>query len=119
MRKILITGGANGLGYLLSDHFANQGAHVTVLDLEKNGLLTNEDTMTYIRFDLAQFDENLLKSLRDPFDVVVCNAGISVSGKFTEIPHTKEKDVFEVNLFGHMQLIKFLLKNHLVKARHS
>lgn len=111
MKRVLITGATNGLGYHLADYYAKKDYHVTVLDIDIKDSTSN---ISYVYFNLAKFQESTLQCFKDPFDVVICNAGISVSGNFTDIPHEKERDVFEVNLFGHMQLIKYLLKHNLI-----
>lgn len=115
MRQVLITGGANGLGACLTDYYVRNESCVTVLDLQTEDIPQNPGKIVFFPFDLAKFEENSLTPIDRPMDLVICNAGISISGNFTEIPHEKEKDVFAVNLFGHMQLTKYLLKNDLIK----
>lgn len=112
MKRVLITGGANGLGFSLGEYYLSQGDHVTVLDLETK---QTNGQVSYIPFNLSQFNEGSLNSLVESFDIVICNAGISVSGNFVDIPQEKEEEVFSVNTLGHMKLIKYLLKKNLIK----
>lgn len=112
--RVLITGGANGLGLALCRYFATRGAEVVVLDKEVPENLPAGTRV--IDVDLKTFAEERLEELMDgPFDRVIVNAGISVSGDFTEIDFEKEREVFEINTLGHIRLLKFLLKNDLVR----
>jgi len=110
--RVLITGGANGLGYQLSQHYLNEGAEVVVLDVDEK---VSDGKLQYIYFDLASFDQSELDHIKDGFDIVICNAGISVSGNFTEIELSQEKNVLDINFFGHFQLIKYLLRRNLIR----
>lgn len=112
-KSVLITGGADGLGRELALRYAKDGFKVTVLDVDRvkgNELHLTHENILFLPFDLSSFGESNLSALNGPYDIVICNAGISISGNFVEIPFEKERHVFEVNVVGHINLIKLLLK---------
>lgn len=112
MKKALITGGADGLGFHLSKAYEADDYRVTVLDVNVKESTKN---IHYIKCDMATLSEKDIEGWQYPFDIVVCNAGISVSGNFVDISPEKEREVFDINLFGHINLIKFLLAKNLIK----
>ena len=108
MRRVLITGGAQGLGRAMAEIYLRRGDHVTILDIEKPDL-----NAEYQYCDLAQFNPTQLH-FEQPFDIVICNAGISVSGDFKTIDDAQERQVFEINYFGHVRLVKHLFHANLI-----
>ncbi len=116
--RVLITGGADGLGRALAVLYAGQGHHVTILDLDQvlGARLANScERIAFVPLDLAAFEERDLDGLSESFDIVICNAGISVSGDFRRIDSGEERHVFEVNVLGHIQLVKLLLRSGRVR----
>ena len=109
--RILITGGSNGLGASLAALDRQRGAAVTVLDREAPQPAEEHE---YIELDLGAVPDGTWPRMPGPFDIVICNAGISVSGDFIEIPDDAERDVMAVNFTGHMRLVKHLLRERLI-----
>lgn len=112
--KVLITGGAKGLGASLCDVYLARGAGVTVMDCEAPRTAEGAE---FVAFDLRQAAEGDWPVLAGPFDIVICNAGISVSGDFRTIPDADEQDVMDVNFTGHKRLVKYLLNEELIRPR--
>lgn len=113
MTRTLITGGADGLGRVLAMHYLQHGSHVTILDIDTDqgqSFAQAHDTADFLPADLAAFDNDMLPATLAPLDLVICNAGISVSGDFTELASEREEAVFAVNCLGHIRLIKRLLQ---------
>jgi len=117
MTRALITGGANGLGRVLATHYLQHGSHVTILDVDTDqgqSLAQTHDAADFLPADLVAFDNDMLPATLAPLDLVICNAGISVSGDFAELATEREEAVFAVNCLGHIRLIKRLLQgSHL------
>ncbi len=109
-KRVLITGGANGLGKELVKNYLTNGFQVTVLDLEKMEEVESAE-ITYHTFDLSKDNFDFDNTV---YDVVICNAGISLSGSFTDLDFDKDVEVFQVNILGHMKLLKILLKKGLI-----
>lgn len=112
MKNVLITGGGNGLGFALATLYQEQGYHVTILDVHQTKKLEHS---LFIPFDLSSFNEKDLKKLEYSYDIVICNAGISLSGNFTQ--HSKEQNekVWNINTLGHIELIKQLLQQNKIQ----
>ncbi len=119
MSRVLITGGADGLGRALALFYMRKGSDVTILDEDAcrgRALARQNSRISFLHADLrSSLSEKDVGRLKYPIDLVICNAGISASGDFTDIPFEKERDVFEVNVFGHMRLLKYLLRMQQIR----
>src|SRR5580704_10873624 len=93
-KRILITGGASGIGAATAERFLEEGSRVCVLDRD-------ERACTRIRLDLPGLGQAIIADVTDliqveaafdeavramgAVDVVINNAGISIRHKFLEI----------------------------------
>ena len=107
----IITGGGSGIGKAISKTFAQQGAHVHILDLdEENGqgtvqeLKDNGQQAEFHRCDISnkQETEKIINALgeKGPLDILVNNAGVAHVGN---IENTSEADLdklYNVNIKG-------------------
>ncbi len=119
MTRALITGGANGLGRVLATHYLQHGSHVTILDIDTDrgrSLAQTHDDADFLPADLAAFDNDMLPATLAPLDLVICNAGISVSGDFAALASEREEAVFAINCLGHVRLIKRLLRERRLNS---
>ena len=115
-KRILITGGASGIGKATASLCAQLGADLVLVDLNENGLLATsteigKETTTIYPINLT--DEKELSSMVSSLpklDGVVSNAGIVLSllAKFNEISDMER--IFKINTFSHINLIQELLK---------
>ena len=115
-KRILITGGASGIGKATSLLCAQMGADVILVDLNEEGLkqtakeIEKESTETRA-LNLTDNEqlESMIASL-PKLDGVVSNAGIvySLLAKFNE-PADAEK-IFNINTFSHFNLVQGLIK---------
>jgi NAD(P)-dependent dehydrogenase (short-subunit alcohol dehydrogenase family) len=108
-KRVLITGGASGIGEATAKRFLGDGARVVVLDrdaaaLERTQLELPELTGV-IRADVSDpgqvsraFEE--LDAMLGGLDVLINNAGISIRHAFLEITPAEWRDVMDVNLHG-------------------
>ena len=81
----IVTGGANGIGCCIAEHFINAGAHVTVIDIDKQAgeaLCSQYSNMHFIHGDIAERNvlEALVKELPSPANYVINNACITRKG---------------------------------------
>ena len=108
-RVAVVTGGAQGFGFAISERFIKSGAKVIIWDIDKKATeeaieKLNSKECSYQLVDVTNFDE-IKKSLSDietkfeKIDIFINNAGIA--GKNTtvaEYPIEEWKKVIELNL---------------------
>ena len=108
-KRILITGGASGIGAATVSRFIAEGSLVTILDWDENALnkIKEEipDITGIIKGDVAKpsdidlaFDK--VNKLMGGLDVLINNAGISIRDPFLDISHSQWQKVLNVNLTG-------------------
>lgn len=108
-KRVLITGGAGGIGSATAKRFLEEGARVYVLDRDEEACrrFTKELPALhgYIIADVADpesvrraFDE--LDRLANGLDVLINNAGISIRHAFMDITPQEWHNVIDVNLNG-------------------
>ena len=108
-KRVLVTGGAAGIGAATAARFLEEGARVAVLDRDEAacGRIAKElpALSGIIRADVAvpcevslAFDE--LDSLLGGLDVLINNAGISLRHRFVDITPEEWQNVIAVNLSG-------------------
>ena len=113
-KRVLITGGASGIGAATAARFLEEGARVCVLDRdasacdhvkrELRGLGEGGISEAIIAdvTDLMQVEAAFAEAIRlmDGVDVLVNNAGISIRHKFLDITPEEWDRVIAVNLTG-------------------
>jgi meso-butanediol dehydrogenase/(S,S)-butanediol dehydrogenase/diacetyl reductase len=108
-KRVLITGGASGIGAATAARFLEEGSAVCVLDRDANGLQQICQKLA----DLAgtvEADVSNLKQVQQAFDeaarimggvdVLINNAGISIRHDFLKITPEEWDKVIAVNLTG-------------------
>ena len=108
-KRVLITGGAGGIGRATVLRFLEEGARVIVLEIDEVASRRLEDELPdlagCIRADVSDADQvarafSTLDELVSGLDVLVNNAGISIRHPFTEIAPQDWRRVIDVNLNG-------------------
>lgn len=104
-KKAIVTGGGSGIGAAISRRFAEEGANVTILDLdEANGQEVAEALGgKFIRCDVAdeQSVSDAFSQLNDhPPSILVNNAGIAHIGEITSTCPEDFDRVMRVNVRG-------------------
>jgi len=108
-KRVLITGGARGIGKATAERFLDEGARVALLDRDEGALADVgeelADLVCSLRVDVSQpaevdmaFEE-LDQKLGGP-DILINNAGISVRHPFLAITPEEWRQVLSVNLDG-------------------
>jgi len=108
-KRILITGGASGIGAATATRFLEEGSRVCVLDRD-------ESACARIRLELPELDAAIIADVTDlkqveaafgeavrtmgAVDVLINNAGISIRHKFLDITPEEWNKVLAVNLTG-------------------
>lgn len=108
-RRVVVTGGASGIGLATAARFAADGARVAVLDADAAGLarLAQGDLAiaATIRCDVSDADDvarafDGIDAAMGGLDVLIANAGISVRHRFLDITPADWHRVLAVNLDG-------------------
>ncbi len=111
-KRVLVTGGAAGIGRALAERFASEGAELVLTDINQATLLATEAGLRQrggkargYRLDVTD-GEGILQ-VRDaihrdvgPIDVLVNNAGIVFGGRFLDVPLSRHELTFRVNVLG-------------------
>jgi NAD(P)-dependent dehydrogenase (short-subunit alcohol dehydrogenase family) len=108
-KRVLITGGAGGIGAAAAERFIGEGSHVLVLDHdsaacetirkelpELNGVITADvSDAEQVEVAFTQLDD-----LWNGLDVLINNAGISIRHPFLDIKFEEWRQVINTNLNG-------------------
>jgi len=108
-KRVLITGGASGIGAATAARFLEEGSRVVVLDRDESGCKRIKEELPelagVIQADVSDpdqvagaFDE--LDKLLGGLDVLVNNAGMSIRHAFLDITPEEWRQVMDVNLHG-------------------
>lgn len=123
--KVVITGGANGIGKTLALGFAKRGSDVAVIDIhadEAEAVAAEIRSMGRQAFAM-QADVSVLEECKAVFDkvmaefgrcdVLVNDAGVSALSDVEHIPEKDMRWVYEVNVYSHW----FMMQNFLPQMR--
>ena len=111
-KVVLITGAGRGIGQHLAEKIVEQNAIVYAID--KNFPKTSKRSMKNlfkIRCDITDQDAfkqvcvNIVRK-KKRIDVLINNAGIGLGGPLLELPVDIIRKLFEVNLFGLIEVTK-------------
>ncbi len=108
-KRVLITGGASGIGAATAARFLEEGSQVCILDRDAQACETIRHQLPGISeaiiadvTDLMQVEAALADAVRvmDGVDVLINNAGISIRHNFLDITPEEWDKVIAVNLTG-------------------
>jgi meso-butanediol dehydrogenase/(S,S)-butanediol dehydrogenase/diacetyl reductase len=108
-KRVLITGGAGGIGTATAKRFVEEGAHVYVLDRDEAACQRLKKDLPklagYILVDVADPDSvarafNELDKRAGGLDILINNAGISIRHPFMDITPQEWRTVLDINLNG-------------------
>lgn len=122
-RRILVTGGANGLGAAMARGFAKNGAHVLIADIEEENasrLAREIGNAEALRYD--QSDPDSIRGLADragAVDVLVNNAGILRDKMSFNMDESEWDSVVDVHLKGHFAPSRFAASYWRAKSKET
>lgn len=108
-KKVVITGGASGIGLATAQRFIEEGSKVVIFDingdainkvLEENpgiagGLMVDVSDEESVNKGFVEVDQ-----LIGGVDILISNAGISIRNLFKEISYEQWRKVMDINLGG-------------------
>jgi len=108
-KRVLITGGASGIGAATAARFLEEGAQVVVLDRDDKGRAQIQRQLPNLAGTVAA-DVSNLQQVQSAFneavqrmggvDILINNAGISIRHKFLDITPQEWDRILAVNLTG-------------------
>ena len=118
-KHALITGGANGIGRCVAEHFLAAGASVTMMDIDLTAgqaLAEPHPKLQFFHGDVAaQRDlETLVQSITQPVDVLVNNACISRDGLLSGCSYADFLYVQQIGVVAPYYLTHLLLTQNLL-----
>jgi len=108
-KRVLITGGASGIGAATAARFLDEGSQVVVLDRDEKGRAAIQRQLPKLAGVVAADVSNLQQvqsafaqavRLMGAVDVLINNAGISIRHSFLDITPEEWRKVMAVNLTG-------------------
>lgn len=122
--RVLVTGGAQGIGLATARAFARAGAEVAIGDLDLDRArkaaagfggsaheLDVADPESFSRFVAAA------EEAHGPVDILVNNAGVMPNGGFLELPPEADRMTVEVNVFGVINGMRTVLPGMVARRR--
>ena len=107
-KRILVSGGASGIGYAIAAGFCERGGHVVVADLSESDVIQSVQSLNLIGTasghvcdvsEAASVDA-LFEAIGPTLDVLVCAAGVFAAGAADETNDQDWQKVIGVNLTG-------------------
>ncbi len=108
-KRVVVTGGASGIGFATARRFVNESCRVVILDSNQDALNTAQSEQQKLAggvcADVSSPDEveaafKEIDQIMGGIDILISNAGISVRQPFTKIDYAQWSKVLRVNLDG-------------------
>lgn len=109
MKKVLITGGSRGIGAACVRKYAREGFDVTFLyerSEQAAEKLSEETGARAVRCDVSDSEQVRTALGSGDFDVLVCNAGVSVEGLVQDLTDDEWDRLSGVNLDGVLNCVR-------------
>ena len=112
-KKILITGSSRGIGAAIARLAKEKGYEVLLHGRTHSSHLkelAKELDSKYLIFDISKEDE-VKRALTEitQINVLVNSAGVNISKAFDDLTYTDWRAVYDVNLFGLVNVIKYVI----------
>jgi NAD(P)-dependent dehydrogenase (short-subunit alcohol dehydrogenase family) len=115
-KTIMITGAGSGFGRLAALELASRGHHViatTETEEQATALRAEAPQLQVEKLDITTSDVDKVHAW--DIDVLIDNAGAGQTGPIADIPLERLRYLFEVNVFGTMNVTQAVLKEMVAK----
>ncbi|MBA4025631.1 MAG: short-chain dehydrogenase [Gordonia sp.] len=122
-QRILITGASSGFGRGTALELARQGHHVVATGETWPQVRSLRADARDAGVTLEVIKLNLLDSIdiehagSFDVDVLVLNAGVMEGGAVVDIPLQRVRESFDINVFGHLQLVQAIVPKMIARKR--
>lgn len=111
-KRVLVTGGARGIGFAIAERFAQEGCTLVLTDVDEPAVraaagVLNDVGVPAHAYRLDVTDADQIEQVRarvvaevGPIDVLVNNAGTVSGGPFLDVPMAAHRRTYEVNTLG-------------------
>ncbi len=108
-KRVVVTGGASGIGLATARRFVKESCQVVILDSNREALNKAQSEQPEfaggVCADVSSQDEvkaafKEVDQIMGGIDILISNAGISVRKPFTEVDYTQWSKIMRVNLDG-------------------
>ncbi len=116
MRKVLIVGGANGIGLSIAKELTSRDEIEKIYIVDKAPLAEEykEDKIDSFEFDLSSQDYSIFERFED-IDGLMITAGFGKLSLFDDIPEEMISTYFNVNTIAVIRVIKHFYKKYFLK----
>lgn len=128
-KRVLITGGASGIGRTLAERLVPEGAELVLVDLNEKALNETLDAIQSMGGEVSGYTLDItatdsIPRLRErvhadlgPIDVLVNNAGVVFGGGFLDVPLQKHLQTYRVNVEGMVAMTHTFLPDLLTRPQ--
>jgi NAD(P)-dependent dehydrogenase (short-subunit alcohol dehydrogenase family) len=108
-KRVVITGGAQGIGKATANRFLEEGARVTIIDKDETAIQDLKQDLPRLEdpiiADVTDYDSvmhafEIITEKMKGLDILINNAGISIRQPFLEMTQKQWLDVIDINLNG-------------------
>ena len=117
-KKVLVTAAAQGIGRAISEHFLNEGAMVTAIDINYD-LLSSLDGAEVVKIDVTDKESLMNIVSSKDFDVLANCAGIVHSGTILDASDSELEFAFNLNVKSMFHAIQAALPSMRRKGSGS
>ena len=125
-KRALITGSAAGIGRAIAYRFAEAGADLDLVDIDKSGLVSVKKELSPFKseVDIHEVDVSCRKAIdvlweklsgKEP-DILVNNAGIYPFQNFLEVDDASLKRVMDINLNSALWMCQHMIRGRLKRG---
>lgn len=106
-KKVLVTGGTRGIGFVVAKRLYNEGGEVFVTGTKETGCGPKGTSYLSVDFSTAQATDSFVDEIATMgFDVLVNNAGINIISPFVEIDPVDFQRIQQVNVIAPMLICR-------------